>query len=59
MSLISKCMAYPVTDPVDWVGTPEYEEAREERQRYIHMMLDIIEEERCENLLQFPYRHSH
>ena len=58
MSLIYHLM-YPSTDPVDWVCTPEYEEAREERQRYIHMMLDIIEEERCENLLQFPYRHSH
>ena len=47
------------TDPADWSGTPEYEEAREDRQRYIHMILDILEEERSETLLQFPYRHSH
>ena len=52
-------LMYPSNDPVDWVGTPEYEEAREDRQRHIHMILDILEEERCENLLQFPYRHSH
>jgi hypothetical protein len=52
-------MAYPVTDPSEWVGTPEYDEVREDRQRYIHMLLDIIEEERSESLLQFPYRHSH
>ena len=58
MSLICDLM-YPSTDPVDWVGTPEYEEAREDRQRYIHMLLDILEEERSENHLQFPYRHSH
>ena len=46
-------------DPSEALGTPEYEEAREDRQRYIHMILDILEEERSENLLQFPYRHSH
>ena len=58
MFITYKPMSLP-NDPSEALGTPEYEEARMKRQRYIHMILDILEEERSENLLQFPYRHSH
>ena len=47
------------TDPSEHPGTPEYDELREERQRIRTLMLDLMEEQRQADMLQYPYRISH
>ena len=51
---------YPdITDPSEWVGTPEYEELREERHRIRELMLNLMAEQQEAERLQFPYRFGH
>ena len=49
---------YPSTDPVEWVGTPEYEEERAVRELRRQQMLDLIEEQAVYDTIQFPYKPS-
>ena len=45
-------------DPADHVGTPEYEEIFQEQHDRRRMLLDMIEEDRLYQQLQYPYRHN-
>jgi hypothetical protein len=45
-------------DPADYVGTPEYEEIFQEHTDRRRMLLDMIEEDRMYQQLQYPYKHT-
>ena len=45
-------------DPADCVGTPEYEEIFQEHTDRRRMLLDMIEEDRMYQQLQYPYKHT-
>ncbi len=45
-------------DPADYVGTPEHKEISQDQQDRRRMLLDMIEEDRMYQQLQYPYRHG-
>ncbi len=45
-------------DPSEYPGTPEYEEIFQEHYDRRRMLLDMIEEDRMYQQLQYPYRQS-
>ena len=53
-------MNYPeYTDPSEWYGTEEYEEAHAEERARRQQLLELIAEQAVYDNLQFPYRASH
>ena len=50
---------YAPVDPVDYVGTPEFNEQRESNHRLRMLMLDLLQEQHDADQLQFPYRHQY
>ena len=51
-------MSLPM-DPDEQVGTPEYDELREDREARYTQYLDLMAEEQDYELVQFPQRFSH
>jgi len=46
-------------DPDEQVGTPEYDELREDREVKHQQMLDFMAEEQDYELIQYPQKFSH
>ena len=46
-------------DPDEQVGTPEYDELREDRESRYALYLDLLSEEEDYDCVQFPQRFSH